>query len=64
MLDDVWNESHNKWDELKCLLKGGAKESEMSPCSQRIMVMFEDKSVALIHEAYYSKHDIHWHQGA
>ena len=64
VLDDVWNESHNKWDELKCLLKGGAKESEMSPCSQRIMVMFEDKSVALIHEAYYSKHDIHWHQGA
>ena len=29
VLDDVWNESHNKWDELKRLLMGGAKVSKI-----------------------------------
>ncbi|KAF3955478.1 hypothetical protein CMV_019309 [Castanea mollissima] len=29
VLDDVWNESHDKWDNLKRLLKGGAEGSKI-----------------------------------
>jgi hypothetical protein len=41
VLDDVWNQNHNKWDNLKSLLMGGAKGS-------RIIITTRAKLVAEI----------------
>ncbi|BFG20216.1 hypothetical protein CerSpe_064900 [Prunus speciosa] len=41
MLDDVWNEDHRKWDDLKDLLMGGARGS-------KILITTRSKKVANI----------------
>ncbi|KAL4616244.1 hypothetical protein ACB092_07G185000 [Castanea dentata] len=48
VLDDVWNESRNKWDNLKRLLKGGAKGSKII-ITTRVQLVAEITSPVSIH---------------
>uniref|UniRef100_A0A2N9J439 Uncharacterized protein n=1 Tax=Fagus sylvatica TaxID=28930 RepID=A0A2N9J439_FAGSY len=47
VLDDVWNESHNKWDRLKSLLMGGAKGSKIVITTRAKLVAEITESVSI-----------------
>jgi hypothetical protein len=47
VLDDVWNESHNKWDSLKSLLMGGAKGSKIVITTRAKLVAEITESVSI-----------------
>uniref|UniRef100_A0A2N9HZQ9 Uncharacterized protein n=1 Tax=Fagus sylvatica TaxID=28930 RepID=A0A2N9HZQ9_FAGSY len=47
VLDDVWNESHIKWDSLKSLLMGGAKGSKIVITTRAKLVAEITESVSI-----------------
>ncbi|XP_075673578.1 disease resistance protein RGA2-like [Castanea sativa] len=59
VLDDVWNESRNKWDNLKRLLKGGAKGSKII-ITTRVQLVAEITSPVSIHTLKGLSEDESW----